>query len=267
VPREYQSELNRAGSRVISVPSMRGTLNLEHVSYSNGRFRYVLPLALSWTVQLLAGRPLFKQISSAFRLTLHSDVPVSLNYFQREVARYLVSVYPRPCEDESFEIAALSSVNLQDIRASFSNIHPIRTESLERRCILSPCLSLFHLLVRSIRWAMGETESVVRISGGIPNRRGNPRHLEIDGARFRCNWRHRVRVTSPTSSPTSRSRVYVADTETERERERARERAFSGTGRGEGRGRRPARGDSRYVPRYANGYVGGVHARYYSQDR
>jgi len=142
VPREYQSELNRAGSRVISVPSMRGTLNPEHVSYSNGRFRYVLPLALSWTVQLLAGRPLFKQISSAFRLTSYSDVPVSLNYFQREVARYLVSVYPRPCEDESFEIAALSSVDLQDIRASFSNIHPIRTESLERRCILSPSLSL-----------------------------------------------------------------------------------------------------------------------------
>lgn len=86
------------------------------------------------------------------------------------------------------------------------------------RCILS--LSLFLSLARSFarlltqvdRWKrakLGNQKPVARISGGIPNRRGNPRHLEIDGVRFRCNWRHRVRATSPTSSPTSRSRMYI----------------------------------------------------------
>lgn len=74
------------------------------------------------------------------------------------------------------------------------------------RCALS--LS-FAQVDRRKRAKSGNQEPVARISSGIPNRHGNPRHLEIDGVRFRCNWRHRVRVTSPTSSPTSRSRMHT----------------------------------------------------------
>jgi len=75
---------------------------------------------------------------------------------------------------------------------------------------LSLSLLFARLLTQVDRWKRAKLgKPVARISGGIPNRRGNPRHLEIDGVRFRCNWRHRVRATSPTSSPTSRSRMYI----------------------------------------------------------
>lgn len=72
---------------------------------------------------------------------------------------------------------------------------------------LSPSFSLCFFL-QFDRWKLPATAGC-RISGGIPNRRGISRST---GARFRCNWRHRARVTSPTSSPTSRSRMYVVRT-------------------------------------------------------
>jgi len=117
--------------------------------------------------------------------------------------------------------------------------------------------SLIHTHIHSFThssWSVETAETqepVARISDGIPNRRGNPRHLEIDGARFRCNWRHRVRVTLPTSSPTSRSRMYIGYIE----------RTFRAAGRDGDRGIRddkgsPRIGDSRTSqPRYANRYV------------
>lgn len=75
------------------------------------------------------------------------------------------------------------------------------------------------------------------------------------GPRFRCNWRHRVRVTSPTSSPTSRSRICTYP---------RIYRALPATGRreraGEGRGRTWVRVREKEIrahpqPRYADGHV------------